>query len=84
MRALAVVVLLAGCATPKPMIWDKPGGTQAGFDTDTAVCQFEVAKSTQGTDPAMRTIFGQELDRAMRQRDLYGLCMRSKGYTLRQ
>jgi len=80
--ALIVLLVLCGCAA-KPVIWDKPGGTQAEFDADKRYCEFEVMKATQQTDPTLRTVFGQELDRAMRQRDLTISCMRMKGYTQR-
>lgn len=83
LATIVATVALVGCAA-KPLIWDKSGGTQSEFDADQSFCQYDVQKATQGTDPTLRTVFGQELDRAMRQRDLMLSCMRMKGYTLRQ
>lgn len=83
MRALplTLIILLVGCAA-KPTIWDKPGGTQAGFDEDRAACEFEVLKAT--TDPGVRGMVAQEYELAIRKRDLGLACMRMKGYTQRQ
>lgn len=81
--ALLLLAALAGCAA-SPTVLEKPGLTEAEFEADKRFCEFEVMKSTQGTDPTLRTVVGQELDRAMRQRDLMMSCMRMKGYTARQ
>lgn len=75
--ALAVSVL-AGCATPPPVAWHKAGATQEAFDQDFAKCRYEAVAATQTTDTSMRSIFGQELDRAIRQRDLMDLCLQAK------
>jgi hypothetical protein len=81
---LLAAVMIAGCAANQPMIYDKPGTTQAEFDHDQRTCKYDAMKSTQTTDTSYRTLFGQELDRAMRQRDLMIACMESKGYALRR
>lgn len=79
--AIFGMVVLSGCAAPKPITYDKPGATQADFDQDQRFCKYDVQKSTQTTDPSYRTVIGQEMDRAMRQRDLMRSCMESKGYS---
>lgn len=80
--ALLLCVFLLGCAAKAP-VWDKPGATQEQFDADKRFCEFEVLKASQGTDPTLKTVVGQELDRSMRRRDLALSCMRMKGYTQR-
>lgn len=84
MRVCAFVLtasLLSGCAAPKPVIWNRPGATQAEFNQDAARCDYETSAATQGTDYSFRTIFGQELDRAIRKKDLIGKCMVARGWT---
>lgn len=83
LAASLLACFLAGCAAPKPPVWDKPGATQEQFDADRRYCEFEVMKATQTTDTSYRTVVGQELDRSMRQRELALSCMRSRGYTQR-
>lgn len=89
MRVLSMVLLaslaaLAGCATQQPMIFDKEGATQAEYDQAWARCDYETSAATQGTDYSFNTILGQELDRAMRKRDLIVKCMAAHGFRLRQ
>lgn len=71
---------LAGCATQPNRQWVKPGATQADFDQHVAQCDYETTAATQSTDYGLRTSFGQELDRAMRKKELMGLCLVAKGY----
>jgi hypothetical protein len=66
------------------MVWDKAGATQADYDRSWAKCDYETSAATQNTDYGFRTVFGQELDRAMRKRDLVVKCMTAEGFTLRQ
>lgn len=82
--ALAAALLVAGCAAPQPMIFDKAGATQADYDRSWARCDYETSAATQGTDYTFGTIIGQELDRAMRKRDLIVKCMGAEGFTLRR
>lgn len=81
---LAVLVALAGCAAPRPTVWLKDGATQQDFDQARAQCEYEASAATQTTDTSFNTVFVQELDRAMRQRDLANLCMRAKGFREQQ
>lgn len=78
--ATLCVGLLAGCATTQPTVWVKDGASQQDFDQARAQCEYEVAAATQAPDYSYRTIVGQELDRAMRQRELGVLCMQAKGF----
>ena len=76
---LVLLIFLAGCA--KPIIYNKEGATQSDFDLDKAKCDSETSAATQTTDYGYRTIFGQELDRALRKGELMKKCMLAKGYT---
>jgi hypothetical protein len=82
--ALLVLLVISGCAAPKHTIWDKPDGTQEGFDSDRAFCEYEALKAVQTADPAMRSMLGQELDKLNRRDEIGFACMRMKGYTARQ
>ena len=75
-------VILAGCAAhpPQRVALYKDGGTQDEYRQALAQCEYEVSMATQGTDPSMRSIFGQELDRSIRQRDLAFKCMAARGW----
>lgn len=80
LTALACAMML-GCAAPqKPLIWYKPGATEAEFTQAKYQCDYETTAATQGTDHSFRTVVGQELDRAMRKSDLLKRCMMAKGY----
>lgn len=72
---------LAACAPMQPLMWVKAGATEAEFEQAKAQCVYEVTAATQQTDYGLRTVFGQELDRSIRQRDLAILCMKARGYT---
>lgn len=83
LTALLLAGALAGCAAPqKPLTWYKDGVTERDFQQAQAQCEYEVSVATQGTDYSFRTVIGQEMDRAMRQRDLGTKCMQAKGYRL--
>lgn len=77
---LIVALSLAGCATQPRWHWIKDGSTQAEFDQHKAQCDYETSAATQATDYGFRSVFGQELDRAMRKNDLFIKCMVAKGY----
>lgn len=83
MKKLATLILAAaflcgiGCA--KKIVWNKPGLTQEEFARDNAQCQFEAKKNTRpmgAFDNPM--LWG--LQTGSQERDLYILCMQSKGY----
>lgn len=77
----AACLLVVGCAAPKPVIWNRPGGTQTEFDQDTARCDYETSAATQVTDNSFSTILGREYDRAVRKKELFGKCMVARGWT---
>ena len=78
---IVLCIVLTGCAVQPTYKWMHPTANQAQFDRDKAQCEYEIAAATQQTDYSYRSVFGQELDRATRKRDLGILCMKAKGYT---
>ena len=77
---LLSITLIGGCAAEPPPVWYKDGATSADFERDKAQCVYEITAATQNTDPTMRTVFGQEMERAQRQKQLAPLCMKAKGW----
>lgn len=75
------VALIAGCAAQQQTAWVRawPGGNS--LQQDSAQCDYETSAATQTTDYGFKTMFGQELDRAVRKNDLAVQCMRAKGWT---
>jgi hypothetical protein len=84
MKTLIVLsaLCLSACAGA-PIVYDKEGQSQAGFDQDQRECKYDVIKNTQSVDPGMQSLIGQEIDRAMRQKSLMRECMESRGYSAR-
>jgi len=78
----ACVISLVGCAAREPMQWTKVRGDAQDLVQVTARCDYETTAATQGTDYSFRSSFGQELDRAIRKRDLEQRCMLANGYAL--
>jgi hypothetical protein len=70
MRALPVVLLLAGCATAPQ--WTKPGADAQAFETDRLQCEYQAMSNTAAVQGAMMAAYqaGQ----------LMQLCMRTKGW----
>lgn len=81
--SLLSIVCLSACSFA-PTIWDKAGGSQESFNRDQMECKYDAMRFTQVADPGMQTIFGQELDKLMRQKTLIKSCMESRGYTAQQ
>lgn len=75
---IVLVLVLAGCA-PRYFL-TRDGATAENYKNDIATCDYETSAATQGTDPSLRSIFGQELDRANRKNDLMLKCMLAKGW----
>lgn len=73
------ITALAGCAGAG-YSWVPMPGNSGSFAQADARCDYETSSSTQGTDYRYRTVFGQELDRALRKSDLYEKCMRVQGF----
>lgn len=90
MKRYALVLLLAGCA--QPVVWYKDGATAQDFERDKAQCIYEinVATASYSSGPTARTNsgaiaqgIGEGMTISMRQHELYGLCMRARGYYTR-
>jgi len=82
MKKIIVVIsilMFIGCAQTMLV---KDGVTREDFERDKARCIYETSCATQSIDYSLHTIFGQELDRALRQKDLIIKCMQAKGYSI--
>lgn len=79
----AAAALITGCAAQQPLVWDRVWPGDADLSQDLARCDYESTAATQATDYSFRSGLGQELDRAIRKRDLGMLCMKSKGWAAR-
>lgn len=77
---LFVVAILSGCTAPGQYAWIPLAGTTMSYDRAEARCDYETSAATQGTDYSYRSSLGQELDRALRKRDLTDKCMRAQGF----
>lgn len=77
MQRVIVVALitlgLTGCA--KPMIWNKPGGTQQDFATDQYGCEKDARQSGY---------FGGGIAGTINMQEFFKRCMVAHGYTLSQ
>jgi hypothetical protein len=71
--AAAAVGVLAGCAAPSSMVWDKPGATQADYNKDRYECEKDTRQSGY---------FGTGINRAARIVDFFKQCMVARGYEL--
>ena len=77
---IALTVAFAGCATSAQPRYSKLGGSPAQFDTDKRECEYEALKAVQSYDPGMKSIFGQELDLALRRNEVTKQCLMVRGY----
>jgi hypothetical protein len=68
---LLLIGLVSGCA---PMVWDKPGATQADYNTDSYDCEKDARQSGY---------FGTGIIGGLNMRDFFKRCMAAHGYTLR-
>lgn len=91
----ALTLVLAACAGPAPVHWQKPGASTADWDRDEGTCRArarslaerEFRESASEVDsPAYAP--GQTLSKQMavhdarrRERQLFESCMRMKGYS---
>jgi hypothetical protein len=82
--AVLTSVLLIACAAAPVKTWYRADTTEQQFSKDKAACRFEAVKSANQVNPGFRSSFGQELDLANRQAEIYGLCMEAKGYSGRR
>jgi hypothetical protein len=74
------LLLAAGCATPPPPTWAKPGVAATDADKARTDCEYQADLATQQTDSTMRGGLAAVMDRRMRRNDLLALCMRQKGF----
>lgn len=70
MRALLILILVAGCAAEKPTYWQRDGATQNDYNMDNGQCQAQAFAVPNA--PVMQMAF------------VHNSCMRGKGWTLRQ
>ncbi len=68
---LAVGMVMAGCA---PMMWDRPGATQADFNRDSYACE---------RDSRQSGYYGSGVTGAVNMQGFFGRCMQAQGYVLR-
>ena len=69
---LAVVLMVAGCASSDPYVYTKPGATTEQKERDKTDCLFDSSVTTPRMDgPQVRV-----------DQDRYRRCMTDKGYTL--
>jgi hypothetical protein len=73
--ALVTALVLAGCATRRP-IWNKPGATQQSFAADKYECQRE----NQGGAVAV-PVGNAAVAVPVTNWQLYNACMEARGYT---
>lgn len=84
MKVLFILAfILGGCMTNKT-VWEKPGGTQVGFDMDKQQCIYEARMATPATPmtgygSGFADLFAEQL----RKNELETLCMKARGYTPR-
>lgn len=71
MLVVAIAAALGGCASNTR--WVRAGATNADFERDRAVCEFEAAKATAGVTGV---VGGLEMANVLQ------LCMRAKGWSL--
>ena len=86
---LALTILLSSCATTQ-YGWDHPTNSEAQFTSDRAQCQYSAVTATGSYAPNNRgyqTSIGQAMadqyDIRSRQNEIFGLCMRARGYVWR-
>jgi hypothetical protein len=69
MRAIVLMLLLAGCAGQ----WERPGATQASLDADRLQCKYEADKATAA--------IANPVAAGMQESTVTASCLRSKGWT---
>lgn len=86
MRALLLVLLVAGCATPPSQI--RPDAGSAEYQADAVVCDYESSSATAGYGSGQNTArsnsgavsqgFATGMAQGLERRDLFTKCMRAK------
>lgn len=72
--AVLATVLMAGCATQQPTVWNKDGGTQEQFSRDQLTCRQYAMQAAQTMGLSGNLFVGIAISRDMND------CMRSLGY----
>lgn len=80
MILVSCAILIVGCTT----VLYKDGATQEDYKTDFNECDYEASLHVGGVNNSYGTMFGQELDLAMRKKELILKCMRNKGWEPRR
>jgi hypothetical protein len=80
---LTVLAALALPACASPTIWDKPDGTQAGFNKDSYRCVQESMTGVAYTRINYGYGIGTVQGRQTADQGMYNMCMRAAGYTAR-
>lgn len=82
-RALAIAVLLAGCAAPgRGGYWDHAHKDPAQFQRDAAQCTYEAAAARPGSTGGapLGVSISQDIAAGVQRGELEGMCMRARGY----
>lgn len=77
---LLTATALSGCLATGPVHMVKAGASTSDFESDYRKCDYEATVATQATTPGMRSMIGEEIDRAMRKRDLMVRCLSVQGW----
>jgi hypothetical protein len=77
MRSAIVLTLFLGACAAKPVVFDKPGLTQAGFERDKRECIYEGEKARAAADWRIH-------DRQEVYETVTLACMKARGYTARR
>ena len=88
MRPLAIIGLAITLGACAPIVWDKPGGTQAQFNVENARCRMVARGLNPGgfyaagsTEFVAGAALGNAIGTAVNQRQTYRDCMEMQGYT---
>lgn len=78
--AAALIVSITSACAPQ-YVYSRPGATQADFEHDKAVCQYQAVSATaNGGNFGMSTAIGAGIAEGMKQAELQELCMRAAGW----
>ena len=79
--AVMLCSIMVGCMSPAPVMRYKQGAGQSELDQDTAVCKYEATKASpiQGSE-SVSTDMANTIAAGMRYREIFNLCLESKGW----
>jgi len=75
----SLVLMLAGCATPRQLILTRPGATEADYKQDSYVCELE---TRQNNLPRPPQIARNEEAATRMYRGFFQRCMEARGWTV--